>query len=83
MGDVVSIQEAYGTAQGALLKFNPYGYRVNINHPLIRPLYERYKKWKKIPHGAALSDEERFEFEKYILEKIGKKDPGELERMET
>lgn len=46
---------------------NPYGYQVDISHPDIQPLYWRYKKWKGIPRWCPLSDEERKEFEAYIL----------------
>ena len=46
---------------------NPYGYQVDISHPDILPLYWRYKKWKGIPRWCPLSDEERKEFEAYIL----------------
>lgn len=44
-----------------------YGYKVDISSPKIKPLYDRYKKWKGIPDWCPLSDEERFEFETYIL----------------
>ena len=46
---------------------NKYGYKININHPKIKPLYEKYKK--KI--GAIiLSDQERGDFEKIIFKMI-------------
>lgn len=46
---------------------NKYGYKINVNHPKIRPLYEAYKK--KI--GAIiLSDKERFHFEYIIFQMI-------------
>lgn len=46
---------------------NRYGYRIDINHPKIRPFYDAYKK--KI--GAIiLSDNERFEFERIIMKMI-------------
>lgn len=48
---------------------NPNGYLVNINHPLIQPLYYRFKEWKGIPRRFPLSDAERLEFEKYIKDK--------------
>ncbi len=48
-------------------KPNKYGYKININHPKIRPLYERFK-WKK--NAIILSDAERFEFEMYIFQAI-------------
>ena len=55
---------------GLLLHHNPWGYRVNINHPAVRPLYKRYKRWRHIPDWCPLSDEERQEFESYVLPKL-------------
>lgn len=51
-------------------KDNPYTYRININHPKIVPLFERFKKWKGIPVWCPLSDKERFEFERYIRDNL-------------
>ena len=48
---------------------NKYGYRINIMHPKIEPLYKRYKKWKGIANWCPLSDAERLEFESYILKR--------------
>ena len=49
---------------------NKYGYRVNISHPAVRPLYERYKQ--KI--GAIiLSDKERLVFEMHIINTLKRK----------
>lgn len=45
---------------------NKYGYKVKINHPKIRPIYERYKR--KIG-CQILSDRERLEFEAFIIRK--------------
>lgn len=46
---------------------NKYDYKININHPKIRPLYEHYKR--RI--GAIiLSDVERFQFEAAIIKMI-------------
>lgn len=50
-----------------ILLNNKYGYKVNISHPKIKPLYQRFKKWKNIPNWCPLSDDERLEFESYIL----------------
>lgn len=50
---------------------NKYGYKINVNHPVIRILYDRYKKWKGIK--MIPSDKERFEFEHYIEQLIQKK----------
>ena len=49
---------------------NKYGYKINVNHPVIRVLYDRYKKWKGIK--MIPSDKERFEFEHYIEQLIQK-----------
>lgn len=57
-----------------ILPKNKYGYQINITHPKIKPLYERYKKWKNISNWCPLSDEERLEFESYILKKTEGKD---------
>lgn len=49
---------------------NKYGYKVNITHPKIKPLYYRYKKWRGIAEWCPLSDAERLEFENYILKQM-------------
>lgn len=46
---------------------NNYGYQVDISDPKIKPLFERYMKWKGIPPWCPLSDKERLEFESYVL----------------
>lgn len=51
-------------------KENPYGYKLNVNHPVIRSLYDRYKA--KVGESI-LSDAQRKEFEGYILQKLEKK----------
>lgn len=48
---------------------NKYGYKIAINHPLIKPLYDRYKR-KLGEH--ILSDAQRLEFERIILEKLAR-----------
>lgn len=48
---------------------NKYGYKININHEKIKPLYERFKAKKK---ALILSDDERFEFEVIIFKMIEK-----------
>lgn len=52
-------------------KTNPYGYRLNVNHPAIRKLYEKYKEKTG---ESILSDMQRFKFEQYILDKIARKE---------
>lgn len=53
---------------------NKYGYKIAINHPLIQPLYERYKR--KLGERI-LSDAQRLEFERIILEKLRGKQKDE------
>ncbi|QNO17340.1 hypothetical protein [Caproicibacterium amylolyticum] len=55
---------------GVLLQHNPWGYQVNINHPQVRPIFDRYLNWRKIPPWCPLSDSERREFENYVLPKL-------------
>ncbi len=53
---------------------NKYGYKLNVNHPDIRPLYEHYKR--RI--GAViLSDSERFRFEAAVMKMIGRRKTSE------
>lgn len=52
---------------------NPYGYRLNVNHPKIRELLERYEQANGIPHCCPLSDAQRKEFEKIIIERMKRK----------
>ena len=50
---------------------NKYGYRINIDHPQIKPLYEHYKR-----HIGAimLSDEQRHHFESLIFKMAERSD---------
>lgn len=56
-----------------IAKNNPYGYRLNVNHPLIREIYWRYKEKNNIPRRYPLSDNERYEFEKVTIAWLIKK----------
>ena len=49
---------------------NKYGYKININHPQIKPLYERYKLSIK---AKILSGAERFDFEKHIFAALARR----------
>ena len=51
-------------------KDKPYGYKINVNHPKIRPLYERYKE--KVGESI-LSDQQRRHFEQLIFQLIEKR----------
>ena len=46
---------------------NPYGFRLNINHPQINELYRRYKRWKGLTGHYPITDVQRREFEQYIF----------------
>lgn len=48
---------------------NKYGYKINVNHPQIKPMYDKYKKQigEKI-----LSDAQRHHFESLIFTMIEK-----------
>lgn len=64
--------EKYGSVRKTDSIFAPenkYGYKIAINHPLIKPLYERYKR--KLGERI-LSDAQRLEFERIIIEKLKK-----------
>lgn len=53
---------------------NKYGYRININHPQIKPLYDCYKR-----HTGAmiLSEEQRQHFESLIFQMIERSENNE------
>ena len=56
-------------ADSIFITGNKYGYKVNVNHPQIQPLYERFKEKMKTP---ILSDRQRFYFENIIISMFGK-----------
>lgn len=51
-------------------KPNSYGYKLNVNHPQIQPLYERYKNKLGV---KILSDNQRLTFETIIFQAIALK----------
>ena len=50
-------------------KPNKYAYKVNINHPDVRPMYERYKE--KVGEQI-LSDKQRHDFEQLFFRMLEK-----------
>ena len=50
-------------------KDKTYGYQLNINHPLIRPHYERFKVKCNTP---ILAEEQRFELERLMIAALEK-----------
>lgn len=47
-------------------------YRYNVNHPLIRPLYIRFKMKVGVPEYFPLSDRQREEFEGHMDKLYGR-----------
>lgn len=52
---------------GIYTKSNPYGYRLNLRHPLVQKLYYRYKERLGISRSTPLSDSERQDFEERVI----------------
>ena len=59
------------TRMNTTVKLKPERYRLNVNDDKIRPLYERFKRWKGIPKWCPCSDDERREFEAWVTTKKG------------
>lgn len=55
---------------------NKYGYKINVNHPQIKPLYEKFKHHI---NAKILSDTERLRFEALIFKMIEKNNRKEVE----
>lgn len=53
--------------RGSSPRRTPYGYKINISHPQIRPLYDRYLRKLGTP---ILSDGQRHQFEALIMHLI-------------
>lgn len=51
---------------GVYTRDNPYGYTFNVNHPIIKKIYERYKERKGLSGSYPVSDAERRRFDWYI-----------------
>lgn len=56
----------------AILTYNKYGYRLNLQNHQIRRLYDRYKDSQGLPYYMSISDEQRREFENMVLTEYGK-----------
>lgn len=52
---------------------NRWGYRYNINHPSIRPLYEAYHKHIGVPLTIHMTTAQRMQFEAALDRMIEKK----------
>ncbi len=51
---------------------NKYGYKLNINHPFINKIYNRYKKANNLSTRFPLSDSERLDFETATIDYLKK-----------
>jgi hypothetical protein len=79
MGKKIQYDQALKMAQtvkndSIYAKPNPYGYRFNVNHPRILPLYEKYKDKAG---ERILSDQQRRHFEQLIFELIERRNTHE------
>lgn len=52
---------------------NPYGYRYNVNHPWVQPIYREYCRGIGARSGYPLTDLQRRGFDQYLEEHIQKK----------
>lgn len=52
---------------------NRWGYRYNVNHPDIRPLYEAYHKHINVPLQIHMTTAQRLKFEAVLDKMIDKK----------
>lgn len=50
--------------------FNPIPYQINIAHPVIEPLFNRFFEINHLPKHYPLSDKQRLTFEKWIFDLI-------------
>lgn len=66
---VVELNQLFGfTAENTIFTLTQsYGYKIDITHPIIKPLYDTYRKAKGIPPMYPMSDAERFDFEDKIF----------------
>lgn len=53
---------------------NRYGYRVNINHPQVRPLYEAYHRHIGVPLHIHLTGKQRLHFEALLFRMIERRE---------
>lgn len=78
MGKKIPFDEAMnvaGTKKNASIfnENNKYGYKININHPDIRPFYEAYHEKIGVPLSIGLSDAQRHHFESLIFTMMERK----------
>lgn len=43
-----------------------FGYKYNVNHPIINELYHRYKEQHGIAHNHPMTNAQRADFEKFL-----------------
>lgn len=67
LGQQLARREDTPQHNGFFTETNPYGYKINISHPQIRPLYERYLRKIGTPIP---SDAERHRFEAIVMHLI-------------
>ena len=55
-------------------KPNRFGYKINVNHPRIRPLFAAFLKHIGVPESVPITHAQRFLFEAMGMEMIRRKD---------
>ena len=63
----------YNTDRNGIPTPNRWGYRYNINHPQIRPLYAAYHKHIGVPEQIHLTTPQRLQFEAMLDRMIEKR----------
>lgn len=58
---------------------NPYGYKINVNHPRIRPLFTAWHRKIGVPESVPITHAQRFQFEAMVMELIRRKEQGHVQ----
>lgn len=62
---------------------NPYGYRLNINHPKIKELSDRYRRAHGLSMIWPMSDAQRLDFENIVIERIEKNEHDKIQKSKS
>lgn len=52
---------------------NPWGYRFNVNHSMIKSLYKRYQQAHGLDTTLPMTDAQRHDFERQVYDYLSKK----------
>lgn len=62
-----TLEDIYARGTIYLRPPNKYGFKLNVNHPMIKPYYEQYKGEINWPLWCPLDDAQRRRFEYLVL----------------